>query len=632
MFSASQKNCADGSDPVQGLIEGSDGNFYGSTSSGGPGLYGTSFKLTPSGARTTLHNFCAEDYPNCTDGIFPSMLIEGSDGNFYGTAYGMGPNTNGGTVFRLTPQGALTTLYNFCSVGGIACTDGSGPSNLVQGTDGNFYGVTAYGGTSSLGTIFKITPAGKLTTLASFNEANGQLPYNGLVEGPDGGFYSVAIAGGTGSFEGTVFKVSSAGTLTALYSFCSANGTTCPDGINPEGQLIWASDGNLYGTTDGGGANDAGTVFKITPSGELTTLYNLCSQGGTDCSDGSYPQGGLVQGADGNFLGIATQGGLSSSLCDITQADSGCGVVFGLTVNPSLPGPVQLSVSESQIDSGGSFTLSWKVLNAFSTTLQQCYAHVQGSAPGAGTWSGKQTGTYSSTTQLYTGTAAIAPTVAGTYTYALTCGGLESGFATVTMLGASSDTSLIASPTAVTVGQQVTLKALVTTSGVSPTGKVTFTVDGTELGSASVDSSGLAILAASSNEQLPGKYPVIAIYSGDSSHDGSTSPAVNVELSKAPTLTILTVSPLAVTPPQDATLTAAVSRSASGSTGVPTGTVTFASGSVILATVRLNNAGVAVLTASSKGYSSGTYPITAKYSGDGSDTTSTSSAAAVTVK
>ncbi len=158
------------------------------------------------------------------------------------------------------------------------------------------------------------SPAQTLTTLASFDGANGAYPYvlMTLVQGNDGNFYGTTYEGGANN-GGTVFKITSTGTLTALYSFCAQSG--CTDGAYPFGGLVQGTDGNFYGTTYEGGANDGGTVFKITPAGTLTTLYSFCAQGG--CTDGEFPIDKLVQGTDGNFYGTTEGGGTS-----------GAGIVF----------------------------------------------------------------------------------------------------------------------------------------------------------------------------------------------------------------------------------------------------------------------------------------------------------------
>jgi uncharacterized repeat protein (TIGR03803 family) len=211
-----------------------------------------------------------------------------------------------GTVFKVTPGGTLTTLHAFNSY------DGYSPLGvLVQATDGNFYGTTMEGGANGAGTGFRIAPSGTLTTLYSFcsqtNFADGYWPYAGLVQARDGNFYETTGSGGAFGHYGTIFKITPGGTLTTLYSFCAQNG--CPDGEEPDAVFVQAADGNLYGTTDGGGTSQScgsygcGTVFKISPSGALTTLHSF------NDADGAYPRGGLVQASDRNFYGITLGGG-----------------------------------------------------------------------------------------------------------------------------------------------------------------------------------------------------------------------------------------------------------------------------------------------------------------------------------
>ncbi len=289
----SQPNCTDGSSPGSVLVQARDGNLYGTTEGGGSYSGGTVFKLTPMGGLTTLYSF------EGSDGATPyGPLIQATDGNFYGTTSGGGAN-NAGTAFRLTPMGTLTTLYSFCSQPN--CTDGTAPyGGLLQGTDGNFYGTTEGGG-DDFGTVFKVTSTGTFTTLYRFKGTEGSFPYAGLIQATDGNFYGTTSLSGSGGFNGTVFKITSAGVLTIVYSFCSQ--PNCTDGGDPYDSLVQARDGNLYGTTSGGGTDNDGTVFKITPAGTLTTLHSF--QG----TDGLLPFAGLVQAIDGSFYGTTSQGG-----------------------------------------------------------------------------------------------------------------------------------------------------------------------------------------------------------------------------------------------------------------------------------------------------------------------------------
>jgi uncharacterized repeat protein (TIGR03803 family) len=297
------------------LVQGTDGNLYGVTSLGGNlelcNDYGcgTVFKMTSGGKLTTLHNF------NSKDGFLPySKLVQSTDGNFYGTASGGGFSKCGGqgcgTVFKITPQGALTTIYKFCSK--PKCTDGwVSIAGLIQATDGNFYGTTVRGGAYDQGTVYKITPAGKLTTLHSFcvqtNCPDGSKPSAALIQAKDGDFYGTTQFGG-GSYDyGTVFKITATGELTTLHRFFCGQNQQCPHGFYPFAGLVQATDGDFYGTNIGGGVRSGGTAFKITSAGKLTTLYSFCGQVG--CPNSQQPYGTLIQATDGDLYGTTYYGG-----------------------------------------------------------------------------------------------------------------------------------------------------------------------------------------------------------------------------------------------------------------------------------------------------------------------------------
>lgn len=386
--------------PIGTLVQHTDGNFYGVTENGGAFDSGTLFRLTPEGTFTTLFNF------DGTNGAGPHAgLVAGSDGNFYGTTMQggrYGGSHGNGTIFKVTFDGGFTSLVSF------AGTDGAAPgAELVEGTDGNFYGTTSDGGeytnqitgsTFGWGTVFRVTPTGELSTLANFDGTNGGTPWAALTLGADGNFYGTTRQGGPYATtnppsynfgSGTLFRVDLAGNLTSLYPFgtnyggslfglarsrdgnfyessyfagtnfdstghyvlgivstWTTNGEPSPifafDGTNgclPRG-IMQASDGNLYGVTGCGGTgytgsvfSGSGTVFRLTTDGLLTTLVAF--------TNNEHPFGGLLQAADGDLYGLTQSGG-----------NYGHGTVFRL----SVPMPPRL---QSATQAGTGITTMW---------------------------------------------------------------------------------------------------------------------------------------------------------------------------------------------------------------------------------------------------------------------------------
>lgn len=274
------------------LAQGRDGNLYGTTDGGGTSLMGTVFKITPAGTFTTLYNFSGSDGQNPDGG-----LVLGTDGNFYGTTRFGGAN-NLGTVFKITPAGVLTTLHSFSG------SDGSEPRpGLVLGKNGSFFGTTC--GFNAPWTAYSITPSGTFKTINSSSDITVAACTSGaLAQGDDGNLYGAAQSGGVNTL-GSLFRLTTAGALTVIWSFDSVHG------VGPFAPIVQGNDGLLYGTTDGGGTGGMGVVFKSTTKGVFTTLHEF----GIDLNnDGMTPFAGLTAASDGKFYGATQLGQASGSV------------------------------------------------------------------------------------------------------------------------------------------------------------------------------------------------------------------------------------------------------------------------------------------------------------------------------
>jgi uncharacterized repeat protein (TIGR03803 family) len=356
-------NGSNGNQP-NALIQGTDGNFYGTTVSGGANSSGTFctigtgcgevFRVNPTGTITLLYSFCEQS--NCSDGSNPEAgLAQDAEGDLYGTAAfgGVSPGLLGcGTIFRMTQEGVITFLRQLqvsggCSPNGALVlstyagsfygTTYDGGINdggtifklgrrgafydlynaipldvaslavgaLTEGNNGNFYGATQ----SHLGGgVFMVTPGGRVTGFDLGTEPNFN-PNGTLALGSDGNFYGTTIGdpdvSGVSYCCGTVFRLTPTGGVKTLHIFCQSS--SCEDGLSPS-SLVQGTDGNFYGTTSSGGSeSNGGTIFKITPGGKLTTLHLFCMQ--TNCADGGNSSAGLIQGTDGKFYGVAGTGG-----------------------------------------------------------------------------------------------------------------------------------------------------------------------------------------------------------------------------------------------------------------------------------------------------------------------------------
>jgi uncharacterized repeat protein (TIGR03803 family) len=416
------------------LVLGTDGNFYGTAYAGGASGLGAIYRLAPDGTLTILHSLAGAT----TEGSNPyGGLLQAADGNFYGTSY-FGGARQVGSVFKVAPDGTYTNLASFDASSRGAYFPYTG---LVQASDGNFYGTTLRGGANDAGVVFKMDAAGTVTVIHEFQGgAEGSNPEGQLVVGADAALYGTTLQGGSGG-RGTVYKVTTTGTITTLYSFPAlgafntAGVATNATGANPRAGLTLGSDGNFYGTAYQGGEGGFGTVFRMTPAGAVTVLRAFAGAP----TDGANPLAGVTRDTDGSLYGTTERGGTSGAgtawqitagaqyrllhaftsltydggtpytkliplggfLYGLTYTDGtlGSGTAFKLDLGSNGVLPVSLTVSPESVAAGAGATLSWSSPTATSCTT-------------AGAWAD---------TVETSGTKALAPTDAGIYTYILTC-------------------------------------------------------------------------------------------------------------------------------------------------------------------------------------------------------------------
>jgi uncharacterized repeat protein (TIGR03803 family) len=424
----------DGAHSLGGLMIGQDGKFHGTNSGGGPGAGGTGFLVSPSGAYSVKFSAAIDTGGPAN---LESGLVQDAAGTFYGTSCNGGASGLG-TVYKVNAANAVKVIHSFSAVstgycpvarpvlgtdgalygvtaqGGVQAgfagtiykvrTDGSGyamlhaldpategaglAAALARDAAGNFYGAAFEGGPLGGGTVFKVTPAGKLTVLHAFsvhadgeNAANGQGP-SGLLPGADGNLYGTTYSGGPNG-AGTLFRLAPSGALTRVAAFGTGGGT----GLYPsqDTALLQGSDGSFYGASAYGGVQNAGTVFRVTPDGAVTVLYVF----DRTKLDPVNPFGPLVQGDDGNLYGSTDSGGANNA-----------GAIFSIVFGAAVP-TVAVSVKPKTIAVGGKSTLNWSSTGATSCTA-------------SGDWSGSQ---------ALSGSMKVSPPAAGHDLYKLTCTG-----------------------------------------------------------------------------------------------------------------------------------------------------------------------------------------------------------------
>ena len=299
----------DGNWPAGALVADPTGTIWGTTSSGGPNGAGTVFKYTPGGTETMVYHFTGGNDGDMPDG----GLLKASNGDFFGTTY-IGGKYGLGTIFKVTPAGVLTTIYSF----GTNANDGGNPrGELIWSADHQLAGVTVNGGAGNVGTVFKVSLQGKETILHGFAGPDGQYPRAALVMDKAGNMYGTTydtFSSAVNAGNGTAFKIDPAGNFTVIYNFLGATG------YGPSAPMVLDPSGNLIGTTQNGGADNNGAIFKLTPAGKATVLYTF-----TGGNDGGRPIAPVTLTKAGAMLSTTFEGG-----------KNGYGTVYRLTAAGKL--------------------------------------------------------------------------------------------------------------------------------------------------------------------------------------------------------------------------------------------------------------------------------------------------------
>ncbi|WP_263355905.1 choice-of-anchor tandem repeat GloVer-containing protein [Acidicapsa ligni] len=630
----------DGAVPVGQLMQASDGNYYGTAYAGGTSGNGTIYQLTPAGQYTEIYSFTGGN-----DGGQPyAGLIEAADGNLYGTTaiYGQfGDDSAGGTIFayNMATQ-KVTTLYGFRNGGGAL-------GDAIDDGNGTLYGTSLSDGEKGYGSVWSWNYyTNTFKTLYSFQgSADGAEPFGGLVLASDGRLYGTASQGGKVNNGGTAFTLNTDGSeFTAFYSF--TNFETGLDGGAPSQDLVEGPDGNLYGTSSSGGfQNVEGALFRIVPNGVNSVLEPLAALGQDELAEGGNPFLGrpliggdgymYIVGSVGGYEGAGQvmqfdyQGNLTATVYNFEQPNDGYAVepTGGLieTADGSLYGTAELSPFSSGIlyalptqlppaltltpsvttgYVGIPLTLNWSVNNAFSQNASVCIARSTD-----GTFGGNG----SDGIREPIGSEQVTPVASGVVSYYLTCGGIETAIATVTVNRIQSKTNVLHMNTPLTYGQGLVFSTKVAgTMGTSvPTGTVSL-MNGTKVLGTAVLSGGLATINASSLSLVPGVYSLQVAYSGDGTFAASTAPASTVTVNLlVPTVT-LTASPNRLTQGLPTKFNVAMSN---GGIDLPSGYVSLTIGSTSLGSFRVGG-GVATIEFSTTPYAAGTYAVVATYQGD----------------
>ncbi|WP_158941500.1 Ig-like domain-containing protein [Granulicella sp. S190] len=580
----------DGTLPLSGLIQATDGYLYGTTIAfGAPGSEvagGALFRYNiSSGAFTSLYRFQHGGTP------YGDMIDDGK-GTLYGTTFSDG-NFGDGSVWSWNYQkNSFKTLYSFTGE-----QDGAGVTGgLVLASDGMLYGTAAYGGTFGWGTAFELNTNG--TGFKAFynftnfySAADGSLPSADLVEAQDGNLYGTSCCGGALSLQGAFFRITPSGAASTLTPLAVLGQSVYPNEFAEGGDVdlgrpMIAGDGYMYLTPGYGGTNPGGTALQMDTFGNANRIYTFENPYDDFAIN---PYGGVVEGQDGNLYGATYSSGFAS------------GILYEL--NTGLPPAISLTASTSSAYVGVPLSLAWSANNAFSNNAAVCLARSTD-----GTFGGNG----SAGLRALSGEESITPVGSGSVTYSFTCGGVESATATVQVSKVPTTTTIESAPTTIQQGQTAKVSVVVAAHVGSnvPEGSVSLVV-GSQTVSTAMLSNGKATFSFPTTLIAPGVYQLHVTYGGSTAFVNSVSVNDKLDIKVLPAISFH-ASPTTTTQGLDSIFSVLLGKTGAPS---PTGTVTFSTPAYKFGSTTISS-GVATFVANFGKIPAGTYVVTAAYSGD----------------
>jgi uncharacterized repeat protein (TIGR03803 family) len=580
----------DGSVPLSGLIQATDGYLYGTTIAfGAPGSAvpgGALFRYNiSSGAFTSLYSFQHGGVP------YGDMIDDGH-GTLYGTTYSDGAFGDGSVWSWNYEKNSFKTLYSFTGE-----QDGAGVTGgLVLASDGRLYGTAALGGTFGWGTAFELNTNGTgfkaFYNFTDFYSAvDGSAPSADLVEAQDGNLYGTSCCGGALGLQGAFFRITPSGADSTLTPLAILGQSVYPTEFAEGGDVdlgrpMIAGDGYMYLTPAYGGTNPGGTALQMDTFGNANRIYTFENPYDDFAIN---PYGGVIQGQDGNLYGATYSSGFAS------------GILYEL--NAGLPPAISLIASTSSAYVGVPLSLAWSANNAFSNNAAVCLARSTD-----GTFGGNG----SVGLRALTGKESVTPVGQGSVTFSFTCGGVQSATTTVQVSKVPTTTTIESAPTTIQQGQQAKVTVTVSAHVGSnlPEGSVSLVVGGQTVSTATL-SDGKASFSFPTNIIAPGVYQVHVTYGGSTTFVNSVSANDKLDIKVLPAISFR-ASPTTTTQGLESTFSVLLGKTGAPS---PTGTVTFSAPAYKFGTTTVSS-GTATFIANFGQIAAGTYVVTAAYSGD----------------